>query len=181
MVLLTTLCRLGHFQSEDRHSSEVLGHVDDADCHAHQTPPVLRFFIRSANPSHQIAYTHKTRTHAHNSIKTYLLPYTFTSLPPFFVTTPSLLSSKANYPADLTYAFVGAVLCCALSDVWALGKLCSLGTYAARLEEEWRLAPHEPLTPLKATDPMRDVCVVTVGGEMFCGVESGGKSEGWGE
>eukprot|EP00903_Cladosiphon_okamuranus_P008312 g7996.t1 len=66
-------------------------------------------------------------------------------------------SFSTNYPTDLTCAFAGAVLCCALSDVWALGKLCSLGTYAARLEEEWRLAPHEPSTPLKAADSLRDV------------------------
>ncbi|CAM9631799.1 unnamed protein product [Hapterophycus canaliculatus] len=66
-------------------------------------------------------------------------------------------SFSANYPTDLTCAFIGAVLCCALSDVWALGKLCSLGTYAARLEEEWRLAPHEPTAPPAMTEPLRDL------------------------
>lgn len=70
---------------------------------------------------------------------------------------PSASSPKANYPTDLTCAFVGAVLCCALSDVWALSKLCSLGAYAARLEEEWRLAPHEPSAPPAVTDPLQDL------------------------
>ncbi|CAM9880552.1 unnamed protein product, partial [Ectocarpus sp. 12 AP-2014] len=66
-------------------------------------------------------------------------------------------SFSANYPTDLTCAFFGAVLCCALSDVWALGKLCSLGTYAARLEEEWRLSPHEPTAPLAMADPLQEL------------------------
>ncbi|CAM9533499.1 unnamed protein product, partial [Laminaria digitata] len=66
-------------------------------------------------------------------------------------------SFTANYPTDLTCAFAGAVACCLLSDVWALGKLCSLGTYAARLEEEWRLAPHEPPAAPLMTDALQDL------------------------
>eukprot|EP00904_Undaria_pinnatifida_P007120 jgi/Undpi1/3538/HiC_scaffold_16.g06910.m1 len=66
-------------------------------------------------------------------------------------------SFTANYPTDLTCAFAGAVACCLLSDIWALGKLCSLGTYAARLEEEWRLAPHEPPAAPLISDPLRDL------------------------
>ncbi|CAM9110520.1 unnamed protein product [Discosporangium mesarthrocarpum] len=53
-------------------------------------------------------------------------------------------SFTGNYPTNLTCAFLGAVVCCLTSDLWALGKLCSLGTYTARLEEEWRFSPHEP-------------------------------------
>ncbi|CAM9253473.1 unnamed protein product [Ascophyllum nodosum] len=56
-------------------------------------------------------------------------------------------SFSGNYPTDLTCAFIGATLCCVLSDMWALSKLCSLGTYAARLEEEWRLLPHGSTAP----------------------------------
>ncbi|CAM9269542.1 unnamed protein product [Choristocarpus tenellus] len=53
-------------------------------------------------------------------------------------------SFSGNYPTELTCAFLGAVACCFISDLWGLGKLCSLGTYTARLEEEWRIHPHDP-------------------------------------
>jgi len=86
----------------------------------------------------------------------------------------SSYSPKANYPTDLTCAFVGAVLCCALSDVWALGKLCSLGAYAARLEEEWRLAPHEPSAPPAVTDPLQDLWVRT----LLVGLGNGVRKQG---
>ena len=149
-------------QSVNTDSAEILGHVGDAGCYSHRTP----FFSICFQPiPYKLCLSHFHVVHTgqlmllHCSTSSTSIPSRLTwPHPPLpLVTLPSLSSSKANYPTDLTCAFVGAVLCCALSDVWALGKLCSLGTYAARLEEEWRLAPHEPSAPPKATDPLRDV------------------------
>ncbi|KAL3925897.1 MAG: hypothetical protein SGPRY_003541, partial [Prymnesium sp.] len=60
-------------------------------------------------------------------------------------TTAVLFASFKNYslrpgiyPGDLTGCFL--VMACTLlfQDLWALSKLCSLGTYTAKLAEEWR-------------------------------------------
>lgn len=130
------------------------------------TAPPNSKFLNSAKPQSSLLkpnhVAHKKLILVHVAATNPPLPLRATTCnrvppPPPLFALPSRLSSKANYPTDLTCAFLGAVLCCALSDVWALGKLCSLGTYAARLEEEWRLAPHEPSVPPAMTDPLRDV------------------------
>ncbi|KAG5187950.1 hypothetical protein JKP88DRAFT_243646 [Tribonema minus] len=46
------------------------------------------------------------------------------------------------YPTDLTVFFVVAAACALVSDAWGISKLCSISTYCARLQEEWRAAPH---------------------------------------
>jgi hypothetical protein len=56
----------------------------------------------------------------------------------------SSYSFDGEYPVELTGLFLAAAVCCLISDTWSLGKLCSLSTYCAHLQEEWRRVPHGP-------------------------------------